>query len=209
MNVAYTAPRGFADAELRVLKLLSDQAAMAIQNAQLYEAERRRVAALTALHETGLDVSQQLDLPPLLQTIVSRAAQLLGSDSGGLYMVTPDGTAIECVISLNKLRSFTGVRLPLGQGVAGRVAASGPSTQDDQPGAVVRVYNTGAAIPAADFPHLFERFFRGQTGLDSGEAGTGLGLSICKEIVEQHGGSLAVQSSEAEGTTFTVWLPMV
>ena len=40
-------------------------------------------------------------------------------------------------------------------------------------------------------------------------AGTGLGLSICKEIVEQHGGSLAVHSSEAEGTTFTVWLPVV
>jgi signal transduction histidine kinase len=78
---------------------------------------------------------------------------------------------------------------------------------DGRPGVAVRIHNTGAAIPADDLPHLFERFFRGQTGLESGEAGTGLGLSICKEIIEQHGGTLDVSSSEPYGTTFTMWLP--
>jgi signal transduction histidine kinase len=91
----------------------------------------------------------------------------------------------------------------------GRVSVSSAYEQrDEQPGVVVRVHNTGAAIPADDLPHLFQRFFRGRTGLESGEAGTGLGLSICKEIVEQHGGSIAVHSAEAEGTAFTVWLPL-
>jgi signal transduction histidine kinase len=81
--------------------------------------------------------------------------------------------------------------------------------QGGQAGVAVRVFNNGAAIPPDDLPHLFERFFRGQNGIESGEAGTGLGLSICKEIVEQHGGSITVESSEAGGTVFTVWLPLV
>jgi GAF domain-containing protein len=74
-------------------------------------------------------------------------------------------------------------------------------------GLEVYFHNDGTAIPASDLPHLFERFYRGRTGLDSGEAGTGLGLAICKEIVEQHTGDIAVASTAEAGTTFTVWLP--
>ena len=69
-------------------------------------------------------MSQQLELSTLLQTIVKRAALLLGADSGGLCLTTPDGTAVECVVSLNRLRNFTGVRLRMGEGVAGQVAAN-------------------------------------------------------------------------------------
>jgi len=57
-------------------------------------------------------------------------------------------------------------------------------------------------------PHLFERFYRGRAGLESGEAGTGLGLPICKEIVERHNGWIDVESSPEAGTAFTVWLPL-
>ena len=74
-------------------------------------------------------------------------------------------------------------------------------------GLEVDFHNDGGVIPPADLPHLFERFFRGSTGIDSGEAGTGLGLSICKEILEQHGGAIGVVSTAEAGTTFTVWLP--
>ncbi|MCC7359230.1 MAG: GAF domain-containing protein [Anaerolineales bacterium] len=74
-------------------------------------------------------------------------------------------------------------------------------------GLEVSFHNTESVIPVADLPHLFERFYRGRTGLDSGEAGTGLGLAICKDIVEHHGGDIGVASNAAEGTTFTVWLP--
>jgi signal transduction histidine kinase len=74
--------------------------------------------------------------------------------------------------------------------------------------AAIRVHNSQPAIPAEDLPHLFERFYRGRTGLDSGEAGTGLGLAICKEIVERHHGWIDVESAPATGTAFSIWLPL-
>ncbi len=69
------------------------------------------------------------------------------------------------------------------------------------------IHNTGAVIPPQDMEHLFERFYRGTVGRESGEPGTGLGLAISKEIVELHHGWIDVESSEQAGTTFTVWLP--
>ncbi len=77
-----------------------------------------------------------------------------------------------------------------------------------QSGVAVRVHNTGPVIPDQDLPHLFERFYRGQTGRESGEPGTGLGLSICQEIVERHGGRITVISATDGGTEFQVWLPV-
>ncbi len=101
------------------------QAATAIENARLFEAERRRVAALTALHETGLDLSAQLDLPTLLQTIVERAARLLEAPMGGLYLMQPDNQELELVVSHNLPRDFTGTRLRMGEGVSGVIAQTG------------------------------------------------------------------------------------
>jgi signal transduction histidine kinase len=74
--------------------------------------------------------------------------------------------------------------------------------------AAIRVHNSQPAIPEEDLPRLFERFFRGQMALASGEAGTGLGLAICKEIVELHHGWIDLESAPATGTAFTVWLPL-
>ena len=69
-----------------------------------------------------------------------------------------------------------------------------------------RVFNDGPPIDLEDMPHIFERFYRGRTGQESGQPGTGLGLAISREIVERHAGWIEVESG-AEGTTFTVWLP--
>lgn len=71
------------------------------------------------------------------------------------------------------------------------------------------VNDTGPGISEDDRPHLFERFYRGSVGRDSGAPGTGLGLSIAQEIVELHRGHIEVESEgiPGKGTTFTVWLP--
>jgi signal transduction histidine kinase len=50
--------------------------------------------------------------------------------------------------------------------------------------------NTHINIPPADLLNLFDRLYRGHTGLESDQAGTGQGLSICKVIVEVHAGRI-------------------
>jgi signal transduction histidine kinase len=69
-----------------------------------------------------------------------------------------------------------------------------------------RVFNDGPPIDPEDLPHIFDRFYRGRTGQESGQPGTGLGLAISREIVERHAGWIEVESG-TEGTAFTVWLP--
>ncbi len=71
------------------------------------------------------------------------------------------------------------------------------------------VSDTGPGIPAEEQPHLFTRFFRGQSAHATKASGTGLGLAIAKEIVDRHQGQIEVDSPgiSGEGTTFWVWLP--
>jgi len=73
--------------------------------------------------------------------------------------------------------------------------------------AIVRVSDSGEGIPAADLPHIFERFRRGRN-VEGRIPGTGVGLSGVRSILEQHGGSIDVQSAVGEGTTVTVRLPL-
>lgn len=73
---------------------------------------------------------------------------------------------------------------------------------------VIAVKDQGLGIPKDMIPKLFERFSgAGRTGL-RGEQSTGIGLSIAKEILESHGGTIAVESEEGKGSTFTITLPI-
>lgn len=74
--------------------------------------------------------------------------------------------------------------------------------------AIVCVRDNGPGIPAADLPHLFERFYRVDKGRSREKGGTGLGLSIVKHIVQLHGGRVAVESTLGQGTTFSLSLPL-
>ena len=72
--------------------------------------------------------------------------------------------------------------------------------------ASLAVMDDGIGIPAADLPHVFERFRR---GANVGQVtGTGIGLAGARQIVELHGGTIAVTSQEGRGSTFTVRLPL-
>lgn len=83
-----------------------------------------------------------------------------------------------------------------------RVAAEGDSGH-------IRVSDTGEGIPAADLPHVFERFYRVDKARSRSAGGSGLGLAISKSIVEAHGGRIAVESELNHGTALDVWLPGV
>jgi signal transduction histidine kinase len=71
------------------------------------------------------------------------------------------------------------------------------------------VRDTGPGIPAEDLPFIFERFYRAEKSRTrSKTSGFGLGLSIAQWIVENHGGTIKVESKEGQGTTFAIWLPL-
>ena len=73
--------------------------------------------------------------------------------------------------------------------------------------AVLRVQDGGVGIPESDVSRLFEPFFRG-SNVEQRIRGTGIGLHSAKQVVEQHGGSIEVQSQLNAGTTVTVRLPL-
>ena len=69
------------------------------------------------------------------------------------------------------------------------------------------VADTGIGIPADEQGQVFSRFFRSRNATQSAIAGTGLGLAISRALVEQHGGTIALESEEGRGTRVTVTLP--
>ena len=68
---------------------------------------------------------------------------------------------------------------------------------------VIQVSDTGIGIPADKQKHIFERFYRA----DSGSNGSGIGLSLVQRLVELHHGKITLKSEVGEGSVFTVYLP--
>ena len=72
------------------------------------------------------------------------------------------------------------------------------------------VRDFGCGIPQDKLPRIFEPFYSTKSGPDdSGKGGTGLGLASCRTIIEQHQGLIRVESTEGNGTAFTVKLPTI
>jgi signal transduction histidine kinase len=74
--------------------------------------------------------------------------------------------------------------------------------------AVVSVRDHGLGIPPQDVPRIFERFFRG-SNVPKSSAGAGLGLAGARQIVEQHGGQIELESQPGIGTRVTIRLPLL
>ncbi|MBV8580459.1 MAG: PAS domain-containing protein [Candidatus Eremiobacteraeota bacterium] len=127
----------------------------------------------------GLGVELELDAP---------AAVPVDADRGALTQV---------LVNLvdNALR-----HTPAGGNVAVEVGREGAD-------AVLRVRDTGAGIPYADLPRVFERFYVVDRSRSREHGGTGLGLAIAKHLVESHGGSLVAESVYGTGSTFTMRVP--
>ena len=107
----------------------------------------------------------------------ARLRQVLGNLAGNALVHTPPGTPVT-------------VRLT-------------PAEHE----VLMEVVDTGPGLPPQEAERIFERFYRTDTSRSRDSGGTGLGLSIVQALVASHGGTVSVDSTPGEGTTFTVRLP--
>lgn len=73
---------------------------------------------------------------------------------------------------------------------------------------IIEVADTGIGIAAEDLPRIFDRFFRVDKSRSRDLGGSGLGLAIVKKIIEDHSGTVTVDSTIGRGSTFRVSLPL-
>ena len=129
-------------------------------------------------HRKHVSLTLRAAAAPCLAVDPTRIAQLLGNLISNAVKFTPGGGRVEI-----------------------RVGREG-----DQ--AVLAVADTGTGFSAADRERIFERFFRTAIASRQAVPGSGLGLTITKAIVDAHHGTIAVDSEEGRGSTFTVRLPL-
>jgi PAS domain S-box-containing protein len=138
-------------------------------------------AALAASQQIALAAEPQPELPPV-QADEGLIGQVLSILLSNAFNYTPEGGSVT-------ICTLTG-------------------ESDDQAWIGFRVSDSGPGIPPAELPHVFDRFYRGTAGQESGKPGTGLGLAIAQQIVARHGGRIEVTShGPGDGSAFTVWLP--
>ncbi len=79
----------------------------------------------------------------------------------------------------------------------------------DAKGVRLSVHDTGAGIEPGDQLHVFDKFFRAEGAAEHNTYGNGLGMFISRKIIEQHGGSIWIESEgQSKGSTFHIWLPL-
>ena len=88
---------------------------------------------------------------------------------------------------------------------AAKYSPDGAVVEIELRGGVLTVRDHGPGIPAADRPHVFDRFYRGSGA--RGRPGSGLGLAIVRQVAETHGGTIAVDDAPGGGARFELRLP--
>lgn len=185
------------------------------QMAAAFEIIERQTARMQDLIDMLLDLSRievgrltlsltRVDLRALLLDLVE-LTRITVDDRHDLQLDVPD-TPIWALADSRRLEQVVtnllsnAVRFsPDGGTVSVRLRAT-------DTGARIDVRDRGVGIPADAQDRIFERFFR--TGTIAEDTGMGIGLFITKSIVEEHGGSIRVESEVGKGSTFTVLLPV-
>jgi len=176
--------RRFTENDLALLQLVADRAATFMERLRLQQAEREAHKEAEAARTRSAflaEASRVLNSSQDYRTTLSNVAR----------QVVP-GLATWCVVDVLETDG-TLQRL--------EIAESDPKRQ------CCLYQDKGIGIPSGDLSRIFERFKRG-SNVSEAVPGSGIGLAGVKHIVEQHGGSIEVESREGEGSTFTVRLPL-
>ena len=114
--------RRFGEPDVRLLNLFSSHAGIAIQNARVFDAGRRREQEQQALLETLTDLSGELELSSVLERVLQRAVTLLDVSGGELATVDEAEQALVIEASRQMGTDAVGSRMAYGEGAMGRVA---------------------------------------------------------------------------------------
>jgi GAF domain-containing protein/anti-sigma regulatory factor (Ser/Thr protein kinase) len=131
LHVGTLTPRLFSDADRDLLQLAADRAAIAIEHAKLFEREREarlaaegaaeRLVALSRITDAALAYLPQDEL---LRELLQRMSEILHSDTAAILLVEPDGEFLRARAAMGIEEEVEqGVRIPVGSGFAGRIAA--------------------------------------------------------------------------------------
>jgi GAF domain-containing protein len=126
LSIAHDSPREFASPTIALLQTFADQAALALENARLYDETERRRREAEELGRFGRVLTETLDLKALGTRIVESALALFDAASSDLRMVEADGSLVEvaCAGPIRP-RFEPGHRLAPGVGISGRAARTG------------------------------------------------------------------------------------
>ncbi|MEW5746424.1 MAG: ATP-binding protein [Nitrospirota bacterium] len=148
---------------------------------------------------------QWLDVSQLLSSIVDRYRERAAA--GNLSIIENYGEHLEINADSDMLEQAFANLIENALKYTPPGGAITISTERENSGVKVTVSDTGAGIPEAAIPHIFERFYRVDRDRSRKQGGTGLGLAITQWIVSAHRGSISVKSREGEGSDFIVILP--
>ena len=121
-------PNDFDDADLIMLQSLANEAGVAIENARIYEAERRQNHQMAAINAVALNVSAVLTLGELLPHVVQLVRETFGYHTVGVFLVddSEEAAVLQAVDSADNNLPVRGTRLAIGsEGIVGRVAGTG------------------------------------------------------------------------------------
>jgi two-component system phosphate regulon sensor histidine kinase PhoR len=195
------------EAQKRFLGIMAEQAARM----------QRLIDDLLSLSRIEISEHQPpeelLHLTPLLERIVAGMEPMLKANEARLTVVIPPDLPAIPADSDQLTQVFTNLMdnaLKYGKrgGCIKLIAArGGADARFEANGVLISVSDDGVGIPRDHIPRLTERFYRVDKGRSRSVGGTGLGLAIVKHVVNRHRGRLVIDSTEGQGTTFTVWLP--
>jgi PAS domain S-box-containing protein len=116
----------FDEDDVETFETLADALAVAIENARLYEEERRRSEELSALLDTAQALASSLELREVLEIIAQQVKALTQADGSRIYLLEPDGETLTPLVALG-VEADEVMALPfrVGQGITGHVAATG------------------------------------------------------------------------------------
>ncbi|MCU0567499.1 MAG: ATP-binding protein [Oculatellaceae cyanobacterium Prado106] len=166
-------------------------------------ADQAEISLILQAPDTSFDPTIEADPDRLLQMIINLLSNAIKfSSSGGRVWVRK-----QIVAPSQFVERGDGSAIASDGEIPGSVLSSVQSFSSDAPGLLIGVEDEGRGIPADMVQRIFERFQQ-VDALDSRrKGGTGLGLAICRNIVEQHGGRIWVESELGQGSRFWVWLP--